>query len=230
MWLKIAVLYRWEIALAPDRVSDAEVIRSMIEHEGDLLNHRITWMVTLQGLLFTALGFAWDKEDAFGLIWVFGIVGIVISISSGISFRAATRAERRLLDWWNHNKGDYNGPDVVGLHAPNSILSMLYPWRVLPIVFVLAWLGVLWFNGKRPSLEGLSKASDVSASCVQPGQAPTNWLVRGSFRCCNSESLNRQEVGRPTSRSSGRKPPYRAVPPLISNSVGGQNLRPAALT
>jgi hypothetical protein len=45
-----------------------ETVRQMIYHEGELINHRIGWLVTLQGLLFAALGFAWN--DAKELVYV----------------------------------------------------------------------------------------------------------------------------------------------------------------
>ena len=33
---------------------DAKVIREMVRQEADVSNHRLTWMATLQGLLFAA--------------------------------------------------------------------------------------------------------------------------------------------------------------------------------
>jgi hypothetical protein len=58
-----------------DKTDDAAIIRSMIECENRLLNDRINWLVTIQGLLFTALGFAWDKKDTRGLITIFSLLG-----------------------------------------------------------------------------------------------------------------------------------------------------------
>lgn len=37
-------------------------IRAKIEHEDNLVNQRIMWMITLQGLLFTAYGFSLSAE------------------------------------------------------------------------------------------------------------------------------------------------------------------------
>ena len=34
-----------------------EIIRSMIQHENQLINERLTWLLTFQGLLLAALGF-----------------------------------------------------------------------------------------------------------------------------------------------------------------------------
>jgi hypothetical protein len=41
--------------------TQVETFREMVRHENELMNHRVSWLLTLQGLLFTALGFAWDK-------------------------------------------------------------------------------------------------------------------------------------------------------------------------
>lgn len=49
----------------------AETIRTVIMHESEVINQRITWLMTTQGLLFASLGFAWDKGDAKSLITVF---------------------------------------------------------------------------------------------------------------------------------------------------------------
>ena len=34
-----------------------------VEYEGILINHRITWMLSFQDLLFTALSFATNAKD-----------------------------------------------------------------------------------------------------------------------------------------------------------------------
>lgn len=47
---------------------DEEFYLHRVMHENDLMNHRIIWFITLQGLLFAALGFSWGKTDAKNLI------------------------------------------------------------------------------------------------------------------------------------------------------------------
>jgi hypothetical protein len=34
----------------------------MIMHENQLINDRVTWLLTFQGLLLAALGFAWERK------------------------------------------------------------------------------------------------------------------------------------------------------------------------
>ena len=131
--------------------SDYEVVvRAMIKHENELMNHRITWLSTLQGLLFAALGFAWDKHDAQVLVFIISIIGIVISISSITVLRAASGAISDLADWWENNKPeDYQGPGVIGRRTTKSWQRLLYPWNLLPVLFTFAWLLVLavyWYR------------------------------------------------------------------------------------
>jgi hypothetical protein len=44
------------------------VIRSMIQHEDQLRAQRLGWLLTLNGFLFAALGFAWNSDAAEWLI------------------------------------------------------------------------------------------------------------------------------------------------------------------
>lgn len=127
-----------------------EIVRSMIRFENELINHRLTWMATLNGLLFTGLGFAWGKSDARGLIFVFAFLGIAVSFLSGVGLFAANRAFRKLYDWWQDNKpSEYKGPDVIGIPPMyKGFGSWLTPWTLLPICFLFGWIAILIINVK----------------------------------------------------------------------------------
>ena len=131
---------------------NAQIIRSLIEHENELQNHRLTWLMTIQGLLFAALGFAWDKQDAHALVIIFSILGIVVSLSSWSSLQLNHTAYEELHNWWEkHKPKDYDGPPIVGHRASyNFMLWILRPWRILPWTFILGWLTVVVFNLRRP--------------------------------------------------------------------------------
>ncbi len=117
-----------------------ETIRSMIAHENQLMNQRTTWLVTVQGLLFAALGFAWDRHGAQPLIFILCLLGTAVSLLSLVGLVAASRAIHRLYAWWQANRpADYAGPDVVGLPPRTEYLN---PWHLLPVLFVLAWVAV----------------------------------------------------------------------------------------
>jgi hypothetical protein len=137
-------------------VSDTDheaTIRSMISEENALINHRVTWMSTLQGLLFAALGFAWDKANSRDLITVFCLLGILVAGFSFHTLITATRAMYRLYRWWlKREPTEYSGPGVMGL-PPSSMnwLGYLTPWNFFPVIFFLAWFAILIVNWRRGS-------------------------------------------------------------------------------
>ena len=90
------------------------VIRQMIQHEDDLLNHRLTWMWTLEGLLFGAVGFMW-KESVAPLIAI-ATVGLFSCISVGYSLDSGLRAVRDLLGMASSFKDQL--PETIELPPP----------------------------------------------------------------------------------------------------------------
>jgi hypothetical protein len=135
--------------------NDAHTIREMIYKETEYVNYRITWLVTLQGLLFAALGFAW--KDGKPLIIVLGLIGIFVSISSAVPMHLAQHAILNLKGAWDKNKPDkYDGPDVIGYYSSRPLerhlLSWLSPWHSLPVLFVIGWIAVLWIDLMRSSI------------------------------------------------------------------------------
>jgi hypothetical protein len=82
--------------------SDAKTVREMICSEDEFINHRLTWLVTLQGLLFAALGIAWEKPKFQFLIILLGIVGIVVSITSFFWPLAIPASDREIVDRMGH--------------------------------------------------------------------------------------------------------------------------------
>lgn len=125
-----------------------EIVRSMIEKENEFINHRITWLMTVQGLLFASLGFAWDKANVQGFMELLCVLGIAVSIIALCSLTWALIAIARLCDWWEANKpSDYRGPNVIGMSPPkNRVFRALGPPSYFPILFIIAWLAVLWMR------------------------------------------------------------------------------------
>lgn len=135
-----------DIQAVPSPNSSCEAaVRDMIKHENELMHHRITWLSTLHGLLFAALAFAWDnKNDAQVLIFVFSVLGILISLSTFTVLHTASGAISDLADWWEtHKPSGYDGPGVIGRRTKKPWQRALYPWNMLPILFTLAWLAVI---------------------------------------------------------------------------------------
>ena len=94
----------------PGKLYEATV-REMISREDELTNQRMLWMAAFNGLLFAALGFAWDKPGATFLTTVFSVLGVAASFLNGLALIYASNAQRRLLIWWHNNRPDpYAGP------------------------------------------------------------------------------------------------------------------------
>ncbi|MHC4648916.1 MAG: RipA family octameric membrane protein [Planctomycetota bacterium] len=128
---------------------DADTVRDMIKHESNVMNHRFTWLVTLHGLLFAALGFAWDDAgNAKGLIIVLAMLGITTSLSIMITLYTAHAAMVRLVKAWGDNKpSDYEGPDIIGYRGALPLpVAIVLPWVVIPVLLALAWAVVLIIN------------------------------------------------------------------------------------
>lgn len=119
----------------------AEIIRSMIRHENDLMHHRTQWLATFQGLLFAALGFTWKITDALALVVLLSVVGIVSALSGHIALTSAADAIENLKGWWEVNRPvSYKGPDVIGLRRKESWKDIFVTWNLLPWLFVVAWV------------------------------------------------------------------------------------------
>jgi hypothetical protein len=122
------------------------IIRSMIEHENELFNHRVGWLIQLQGFLFAALSFAWDKKDTHLLVTVFSVVGMAVSLASLSNMWVYFKTTQTLKDDWDKIKNDCNVPDVVGFRAKQEHNMFLLPMWSLPFIFIIAWLFVLITN------------------------------------------------------------------------------------
>jgi len=124
------------------RPEDCETVRQMIKHESDVTNHRLTWLVTLQGFLFAALGFAW--RDGKQLIPLLSVIGIASSISMLFPLYCADAAIRDLVRRWDTEKPvDFVGPDVVGYRPTGRLISLFLPWFLLPAILAVGWV-VVW--------------------------------------------------------------------------------------
>jgi hypothetical protein len=127
---------------------NAQIIPSMIERENNLQNYRLTWLMTIQGLLFATLGFAWHKIGDVGLVIIVSALGVFVSASMWLVLRLSELAFQGLIEWWEkHQPKDYNGPPILGLRTkPGGLLLYMLPWKTLPWVFAVAWAAIFVLN------------------------------------------------------------------------------------
>jgi len=132
----------------PDHLEKyAEITRNLIIQENARLNERTTWLLQLQGLLFAALAFAWGKESL--LIWLLSGVGILSSLAIGKALHSAIKAIDSIEMEWRSKGIEYKGPRIIGLGRYDAWRFerqvLLLPAYNLPIIFVTAWIIVLWY-------------------------------------------------------------------------------------
>lgn len=123
-----------------------ETVRMMIHRENEVIHHRVTWLTTVQGLLFAALGIAWGKPEISPFVALLCILGVLMSAVSLVALVGASLAMRRLIEWWEiHKPPQYNGPDIIGLRPMKSkFFGWIGPWSFIPMLFISAWTAV-WF-------------------------------------------------------------------------------------
>jgi hypothetical protein len=132
--------------------SDHEIIRAMITAENELINQRISWLMMVQGLLFTTLGLLWGKEDVIPLLWILSVMGTFIALIVLFPLTCATKAMMAQYDWWEEHKPvDYRGPNVIGSRQPDKpfwrmVNHYVGPWSFFPIVFIFAWFAIWWIK------------------------------------------------------------------------------------
>lgn len=100
----------------------------------------------IQGLLFTAFGFAWEKGRP--LVYVLAVIGIFVALFSAIGLSCSHEALTPMKNWWEQEQDlSYSGPGVVGYwHDDSLTIKWLGPWRSLPIVFFMGWCVILLIN------------------------------------------------------------------------------------
>lgn len=128
----------------------AAIIRSMIEHENQLINHRLTWMAAFQGFLVAAVGFAMTEAalDETKLVLLIAALGFAIALSTAKTLWSSQRAIRSLLQDWQqclNNNPKYNGPRVIGSPGP-SALRWLHPWYFFPWAMMVFWAVLVWVS------------------------------------------------------------------------------------
>jgi len=124
----------------PARLNCCQLILESVKHEDDLLNHRMTWMWTLQGLLFTALGLLW-RVHALPAVLIC-IVGLLSCAPIGFSLRCSVRALQNMdkaRQWASSVVFAEGEKPVMGLGKRDVKLHFLLPWNFLPTVMAVVW-------------------------------------------------------------------------------------------
>ena len=138
--------------------------RELIESENEMINHRMMWLLTIQGLLFASFFLVWrgglgrgsvdERLHATGAreIGILYSLGVFSAVSVGIVLFLALNTIKCIVT----STPDAGERYVIGLsHGPvPALVHYLLPWNSLPVLFVAAWhLLVETDANRRSSLE-----------------------------------------------------------------------------
>lgn len=145
------------------------IYRSHEEHENDLINHRTSWLVTIQSVLIGTFGFSFQKfyeiiklkDNGIAVsqegtttryavfLMVLCIIGLSSCIFAHLSVRAGSDAQRKVRAEWDNIRGKL---PVVGLpplagggHDPNDTERMkgnIFS-RAIVFIFSILWISII---------------------------------------------------------------------------------------
>ena len=141
------------------------VIREMIRHENDVTNHRIMWLLIVQGLIANAYVSAGQAREA--IVTMLAPVGILVTLSAFVMLYKSYQA-RGYLQFLGHEarEGTLREEDLPLIGWPQTrvkgwrkkiwlcpwlgqVNELLEPYFFLPGLLVLSWLFLMmrhWFD------------------------------------------------------------------------------------
>ncbi len=114
------------------------IIRDMIQQEDNLLNHRLSWMLALQGLLITAFSVFWGKVPPAS--WLIVGFGFISSLSFWYSLYISHKAIEDLKKRCQEKRVTGDGKDWPPLQSVEDCKTILMPWRLLPPLVSVMWV------------------------------------------------------------------------------------------
>jgi len=164
-----------------------EAFRSYVRHEDSLVNSRLSWNLTVQGFLFAGYGvlaqkafeFCADGKTPIGpfnslrsTMLVLGLLGVMISLTSFVGICAANMATRKVRKQWQAKidaspklKGLF--PALTGGGARGAEAAGQIPQFFLPVLFILAWLGIFWASHSLTECPVGAKSGSASSTQTQ---------------------------------------------------------------
>ncbi|MGD1915119.1 MAG: hypothetical protein ACFCBV_02880 [Phycisphaerales bacterium] len=125
----------------------------MIQHENQLMDHRVTWLLAVESFLFAGLAFAWEKDESLAVVICFG--GSIFALLMLPVLVAAHSSIESMTKWWhdNRDKSQQQEPDVIGFRQNVWILKNVPAWYTLPVAIMIAWSTILLVQFQRPPLD-----------------------------------------------------------------------------
>ena len=143
----------------PNQKSLYELLRKQLEHEDNLINHRLNWLLLSQGFLFVAYStiLTTDNLNPTQKVWPLRILilfAVVVSALTCSSIWAAFRAIQELRACWlrsnkaeskeEREKLETDFPPIVwdGCTRSSRLARGEYAAVGIPIFVILAWIAL----------------------------------------------------------------------------------------
>lgn len=118
-------------------------LRALIRHENEVTNHRTTWLMVTQGILFTAAS-ALVKEHIAPTVIV-ALVAILSALSLGHALQNSFHSRQYFKGLWRKRVEErgYKIEDMLPLdggYPGNPAIGWLLPHTFMPKLLVVAWV------------------------------------------------------------------------------------------
>ena len=160
-------------------------IRDQIKHEDNLCNNRMTWLIALQGFLFTAYGFSISAEAGTNgdqikqTIAITHAALVLLGTSSAIVIAAALFAAvwsiHRLVDRWYDSytiEVTKEFPQIIGSYSSEKRRGTRLgqvPLYVIPGICCLVWLYIQYGDTARGYFAAVAATIIVCGCCIYAG-------------------------------------------------------------
>ncbi|MFN9638385.1 MAG: hypothetical protein ACK55D_16955 [Synechococcaceae cyanobacterium] len=158
---KIGYLHGWDEFKDP-AVVDWKCVRRLIEHEDQLVNQRITWLLSSQSFLLlligammslmgnqcaaSSVGSQFCQFLSADLMLLPPLIGMVTSAFTAITISQAERQSRVVTEWWHTqypNGFSYNPPAFPSRPDRQNLFACWFRYSMLASIFAAAWLGLI---------------------------------------------------------------------------------------
>ena len=124
----------------------ADRISEILRHENEVTNHRLTWLIATQAIMFAASA-EFLKSYLFPTI-VICLVGILTTWSFAYALISSFESRQHMRKLWQMRLKDNdlsteNFPPLDGAYSGNDSKVWLLPWFFVPKLRLAAWVLLL---------------------------------------------------------------------------------------
>lgn len=144
---------RWD-EFHDDEIVDWKRIRALIEHENQLINHRMTWLLLLQAALFSVTESSLirmlkeGRTDDTIVIMPAALIGFLVSLFITLTISQAEKLIHESVSWWKQIRlgecGDASKKYHPDLFPALDWISHSHKYTILGFMFTVFWATLFW--------------------------------------------------------------------------------------